>query len=120
MKTHAIGLRERSDFQEVAPGGNGAGMVDELFSEQGDKQFSVEPRFGALLIVLGEVAKLGNLFETLKDQFDLPPKAIPLQDQFRREILFRESREDHDVLGIEERFRLQLGASLARSASEFF
>jgi hypothetical protein len=36
------------------------------------------------------VAKLGNLFETLKDQFDLPPKAIPLQDQFRREILFRE------------------------------
>jgi hypothetical protein len=35
------------------------------------------------------VTKLDNLFETLKDQFDLPSKAIALQDQLRREILLR-------------------------------
>ena len=62
-------------------------MVDEFFGERGDKQFSIEPGFSALLIVLGQMAKLGNLFEALKDQFDLPPKAIPLQNQFGREIL---------------------------------
>src|ERR1700740_3189412 len=66
------------------------------------------------------MTKLDNLFETLKDQFDLPPKAIAFQDQFRREILFRKGRYDHDELRIEQRFRLQFGARFAGSASEFF
>jgi len=46
--------------QRESPGGNGAGVPDEFLGEQGDEQFSIKPGFGAVFIVLGQVAELGR------------------------------------------------------------
>jgi hypothetical protein len=37
------------------------------------------------MIVFGQMAPLGDLLEALKNQFDLPAKAVVLQDAFGRE-----------------------------------
>ena len=58
--------------------------------------------------MLGQMSQLGDLFESLKQQFDLPAKPVPLQNHGGGIQIFSKRREHHDVLGIDAGFRLQL------------
>ena len=71
------GLWGRRRRQFVSPGGNGAGVVDQLVDQQCYEQFSVQPGAGAVVVALGQVAEPGQRLEALEDQLDLPAQAVP-------------------------------------------
>ena len=50
LDRHALGLRRRRHV--VAPGADRAGVVDQLLHQQRHEQFPVEPRLGAVVVVL--------------------------------------------------------------------
>ena len=72
-------LRGRRRPQLVSPGGNSAGVADEFLHQQGHEQLPVQPGPGAVLVVLGQMAEFSQRLEALEHQFDLPPRAIPLE-----------------------------------------
>ena len=55
-------------------------MSDEFLDQQSDQHFAVKPSSGALGIIFGKMAQLGDLFKALEDQFDLPAQAVPFQE----------------------------------------
>src|SRR5262245_19575050 len=72
-------------------------------------------------MVFGQMSELSDLFETLKDQLDLPAVTITLQDLSGGKILFRKGAQHHHKLGIEQGFRLKLLVAIfARLASGLF
>ena len=56
-------LRGRRGRHVVAPGGNRAGVVEQLLHQQRHEQFPVEPRLGAVVVVLRQVPQLGQRLE---------------------------------------------------------
>ena len=80
---------------------------------------TVEPCLGTGIVVLRQVPKLRQGLETLEDQFDLPAKAVPLQNISGGEGCFGEGTEQDDVLGIGERFRLDGRALATGMRSDF-
>ena len=107
---HALGGRRLC--QVVSPGGNGAGVGDQLLGQQSHEELAEEPGLGAFVVVLGQMPELCQRFETLEHQLDLPAGAVPLQHVRYAELRFRERREDDHVLGKLQGLRLQLRALL--------
>src|SRR5579863_9440078 len=66
------------------------------------------------------MAQLGDLLEALKDQFNLPAKPIPLQDDCCRKLFWRKSRQYHDVLGVNQSLGSKFGTFFASVASKPF
>ena len=91
----------------ISPGGNGAGMNDEFLDQQSNQHFAVKPSPGALGIIFGKMAQLGNLFEALENQFDLPAQAIPIQDLPGAEFSFSYGGENQDISSIKQCISLQ-------------
>src|ERR1035438_6691374 len=54
-------------LQAVSPGGKCARLGQNLVGQQRHKQLAVEPGFGALRVLLGQMAELGYLLETFED-----------------------------------------------------
>ena len=113
------GLWGRVDVHFVSPGGKRRGMAGEFLGHQGDEKFAVEPGLRALVVVLWQVAQLGDLLEALEYKFDLPADAIPLQDGVRGEFVFGKGGENDDVLSIRERLGPQVLAILGCALAEF-
>ena len=70
------GLRR---LQVVSPGGNGHGVADRLFRQQGDGELAVRPRLGAFVVVFGQASQLHRRPEAPEDRPDLPSGAVPPQ-----------------------------------------
>ena len=58
------GLRGRRRRHVVAPGGNRAGVVNQLLDQQRHEELAVEPRLGAVVVVLRQVPQLGQRLES--------------------------------------------------------
>src|ERR1035438_6529684 len=54
-------------LQAVSPGGKCARLGQNLVGQQRHEQLTVEPGFGALRVLLGQMAELGYLLETFED-----------------------------------------------------
>ena len=81
-----------SRLEGESPGGKCAGFLNELLSNQGNEQFAIQPGLGADRVILGKVAQLGDLFEALEDQFDLPAQPVGFQNAGNGKFCFRERR----------------------------
>ena len=86
-------LEGRVCMEWISPGGNGAGMSEELLDQQSDQHFAIKPSSGTLGIRLRKMAQLGDLFKTLEDQFNLPAQAVPFQDLPGAEFSLSQGRE---------------------------
>ena len=113
-------LRRRLVLEGIAPGGKCVCLPDHLLGQQGDQQFPVQPGFGAVIMVLGQVPQFGDLFESFENQFDLPAEPIPFQHHSSWKSVFRPGSQYHHIFGINQGFRLQFCSLFAGFASEFF
>src|SRR5690606_37190044 len=62
----------------------------------------------AVVVVLWQVSERGNLLEALEDKLDLPANAIAIKYRAFRKMLLGVCGKDDDILGIDERLRLEL------------
>src|SRR3974377_1307679 len=113
---HRLGRFLRRDA--VSPGGKRARLRQDLVGQQRHEQLAIQPGLGAFFILLGQVTQLSDLLEAFENQFDLPPKSVPLQDQNGRELLLWKGRQHQDVLRVNKRFGLQLRTPFAGFASK--
>src|SRR5271157_4719957 len=91
-------LRALVLWEIIAPGGKCARRLDYLFGQQRDEELPIEPCLRALLIMLGEMAQLRDLFQTLEHQFHLPAQSVGFQDPLGAIRGAGKSAQHHHVL----------------------
>ena len=92
------------------PRGKITRLANQLVSQQGHKEFAIEPCPGTLVIIFGQVAQPSQAFQALKDQFNLPAQSVPVQHLADWKLRGRPIRKNENILGIFEGFRLELTA----------
>ena len=99
----------------IAPGGNSLSGFEQCVQDEGDKQFSLQPRACRSLIGLFEVPQLNQGLESFKGQFNLPASAVQLHHRLGGNGV-RQCREYKYVAGSLQGFRADLrSAALALS-----